>query len=81
MSERGLDATKPPYPLLARVRVSWTINAPNGYAGKIVFAPRRTAIGWEARVLRDDLPGQTAKWIPADRVSLLSAVEQLAEVL
>ena len=65
---------KPPYPLLSRVRVR---DYCGDYTGKIVYAPRWTAIGWEARVLRDG-PGQKARWVQADCVSEISAVDRLA---
>lgn len=74
---------KPTYPIGSRVRVFWTFGGdplPGGYTGRIVRAPRWTAIGWEARVQRDDLPGQSDKWVQADHVSAISVVEQLAEL-
>jgi len=77
------NINEPTYPIGARVRVFWTFGGdplPGGYTGVIVQAPRWTAIGWEACVRRDDLPGQFDKWIQADHVSALSAVELLAEL-
>lgn len=74
---------KPPYPIGSRVRVWWTFAGeplPGGFTGKIAQAPRWTAVGWEACVLRDDLPEQPAKWVQADHVAALSAVELLAEL-
>ena len=73
------NIAEPTWPKGTRVRVSWSPIAPDGYTGKIDGPARWTAIGWEARVRRDGKI-QWAKWVPADRVTEISAVEQLGDL-
>ncbi len=77
MTEHLDNIDEPDYPMMTRVRVRDVFG---DYPGRIVYKPRWTAIGWEARVLRDDLPGEVARWVPADRVTLRSAVDRLGEL-
>ena len=79
MADDHLDNfIKPDYPMLTPVYVNWHHTRPDGFRGKIVYEPRWTTIGWEARVLPDH--EAKALWIPADGVSPISAVELLGDL-
>lgn len=73
------NIVEPTYTMLTRVRVKYAHDYPDGFTGKIVHDPRWTAIGWETRVLPDGV-GQVARWIQADLVSEISAIERLGEL-